>query len=132
MVFKWSILHCSWEQISYNCLENNLNGSQVRKVWSWHQKLQNTPKCREIDLWEGQNHVLCYLIRNIGFRWPMLHQSWVHSCCNGLENNLNDYHVNKAWLWHQEVAKYPKCREIDIWGEGSKSCVMLFYHEYGT
>ena len=44
MVFKWSILHCSWEQISYNCLENNLNGSQVRKAWSWHQEVAKYAK----------------------------------------------------------------------------------------
>ena len=60
------------------------------------KKLQNTPKCREIDLWEGQNHVLCYF--NIGFECSILHQSWVQISCNSLENNLNNFNVNKAGL----------------------------------
>ena len=69
------------------------------------RKVQKYVKCKEIDVWGGQNHVLCYFIRNMGFRWPILHQSWVQISYDGLENNLNDSHFKKAWFWHQKGAK---------------------------
>ena len=43
--------------------------------------------------------------RNMGIRWPILHQSWVQIGFVDLENNLDDLHVNKTCLWHQEAAK---------------------------
>ena len=50
------------------------------------RKLQKYVKCKEIDLWEGQNDVLCYFIRNIKFRWPvLLHPSRVQIGYDGLE-----------------------------------------------
>ena len=31
--------HQSWVQISYDCLENNLNDSYYKKAWFWHQEV---------------------------------------------------------------------------------------------
>ena len=62
------------------------------------RKVQKYVKCKEIDLWGGQNHVLCYFIRNLGLRWPILHQSWVQIDYDFLENNMNDSHVKKKSL----------------------------------
>ena len=93
------------------------------------RKLQKYVKCREIDHWGGQNHVLCYFIRNIGFRLSMLHQSWVKISYNGLVNNLNGSYFNKTWFWNQEVAKI--CQMQGNWSlRGSKSCFMLFLIKY--
>ena len=87
------------------------------------RKVQKYVKCKEIDIWGGQNHVLCYFIRNMGFIWPILHQSWVRISYDGLENNLNDSHVNKAWFWHQEGAKI--CQMQGNWSlSESKSCFL--------
>ena len=38
-------------------------------------------------------------------REPIFHQSWLQISFDGLKNNLNDSDVNKAWIWHKEVAK---------------------------
>ena len=43
--------------------------------------------------------------KNMGFGWPILHQSWVQIGFIDLENNLDDLHVNEDKFWHQEVAK---------------------------
>ena len=123
-------MHQSWVQISYDCSENNLNDSHVNKSWFWHQKGAKIVKCKEIDLWGGQNHVLCYFIRNLILRWPILHQSWVQISYDGLENNLNESHVKKAWFWHQEGAKIRQFQ--GNWSlRGSKSRFMLSYQNMG-
>ena len=95
------------------------------------RKVQKYVKFKEIDLWGGQNHVLCYFIRNMGFRWPILHQSWVQISYDCLENNLNDSQDNKVWFWHQEGTKI---RQMEgNWSlRGSKSRFMLFHKKYGT
>ena len=38
------------------------------------------------------------LFRNMELRWPILHQSWVQIGFVGLENNLDDLHINKICL----------------------------------
>ena len=60
------------------------------------RKLQKCIKYREIDHCEGQNQDLCYFIQNMRFRWPIFHQSRVQISYDGLENDLNDFYVNKA------------------------------------
>ena len=64
----------------------------------------------------------------MGLRWPILHQSWVQIGFVDLENNLDDLHVKKTCLWHQEAAKIRQnARKLSF--EGSKSCFMLFLPE---
>ena len=66
--------------------------------------------------------------RNMGLRWPILHQSWVQIGFVDLENNLDDLHVKKTCLWHQEAAKI--CQNARKLGfKGSKSYFMLFFSE---
>ena len=105
MGFRWPILHQSLVQYSYDGLENNLNDSHDNKAWFWHQEGAIICQVQEIDLWGGQNHVLCYFVRKMGFRWPILHKSWVQTSHYDLENNLNDFYTNKAWFWNQKVTK---------------------------
>ena len=69
------------------------------------RKFQKYVKCKDIDILGGQNHVLYYFIRNMVFKWSILHCSWEQISYNCLENNLNGFQVRKAWSWHQEVAK---------------------------
>ena len=90
------------------------------------RKLQKYVKYREIDLWGGKNHFLCHFIRNIGFKWPILHQSWVQISYNGWENYLDDSRVNKAWFWHQKVAKICQMQGNRS-RRGSKLRFMLFH-----
>ena len=92
--------------------------------------MQKYVKCKEIDIWGGQNHVLCYFIRNMWLRWPILHQSWAQNGYNDLEKELYDFHVNKAWFWHQEGAKIYQMQ--GNWClMGSKSRFMLYFQKYG-
>ena len=77
------------------------------------RKLQKYVKYRVISLWGGKNHFLWHFIRNIGFKWPILHQSWVQISYSGWENYLDDSWVNKAWFWHQKVAKI--CQMQGYW-----------------
>ena len=66
--------------------------------------------------------------RNMGLRWPILHQSWVQIGFVDLENNLDDLHINKTCLWHLEAAKIRhNTKKLSF--EGSKSCFMLFFSE---
>ena len=89
------------------------------------RKLQKYAKCWEIDLWGGQNHVLCYFFRNMWFKGPIFHQSWVKISYDCLENNSNDSNDKKVWFWHQEVAKI--CQMLGNWSlRGSKLRFMLF------
>ena len=37
------------------------------------RKVQEYVKYKEIGLWGEENHVLCYFIRNLGIKWPILH-----------------------------------------------------------
>ena len=89
------------------------------------KKVQTYIKYKDIDIRGGQNHVLCYFIRNMGFRWAILHQSWVNIKFDGLKHNLKDSHVNKAWFWHQEVAKIHQMQENQSL-KGSTLHFMLF------
>ena len=94
------------------------------------RKVQKYIKCKENDVWWGQNHVFCYIFKNMEFRWFMLNQSWVEISYDGLENILNDSHVNKAWFWQQEGAKIRQMQRL--WSlRGSKSHLMLFKLKYG-
>ena len=89
------------------------------------RKLQKYVKMQGNWVLRGQNHVLCYFFRNIGLRWPILHQSWVQISFVDLENNLDDMHVSDDCLWHQKVAKIRyNVRKLSF--EGSKFCFMLF------
>ena len=66
--------------------------------------------------------------RNMRLRWLILHQSWVKIGFVDLKNNLDDLHVKKTCLWHQEAAKIRQnARKLSF--EGSKSCFMLFLPE---
>ena len=38
-------------------------------------------------------------------RWPILRQTWAQNGYKDLKKELYDFHVNKAWFWHQEGAK---------------------------
>ena len=94
------------------------------------RKVRKYVKCKEIDIWGVQNHVLCYFIRNMWLRWPILHQSWAQNGYNDLEKELYDFHVNKAWFWHQEGAKIYQMQ--GNWClMGSKSRFMLYFQKYG-
>ena len=63
--------------------------------------------------------------RNIGFRWPILHQSWVQIGFVDLENNLDDMHVNMTCLWHQKVAKV-RCNASKLSFERSNHILCYF------
>ena len=94
------------------------------------RKVQKYVKCKEIDVWGGQNHVLSYFMRNIRFRWPILHQSWVQISYDGLENNMNDSPVKKLDFNTRKVQKYIKCKEIDLWG-GQNHVLCYFIRNIG-
>ena len=98
--FRLSIFHQSWVQISYNVLVNNLNDPHVNKAWFWHQEVAKIGQMQRNWSLRGQNHVLCYFIRNMWFRGHLFYQSRVQISYDGLENNLYDFHSNKAWIWH--------------------------------
>ena len=85
---RWLILNQSWVEISYDVLKHNLNDSHVNKSWFDTRKVQKYIKCKEIDDWWGQNHVLCNFIRNMRLRWPILHQSWVQTNYNDLKKDI--------------------------------------------
>ena len=84
------------------------------------RKLQKYIKMQGNWALRVQNHILCYFFRNIGLRWPILHQSWVQISFVDLENNLDDLHVDKTCLWHQKVAKI-RHNATKLSFEGSKS-----------
>ena len=94
------------------------------------RKLQKYVKYRVIDIWGGKNHFLCYFIIIMGFRWHLLLQSWVQISYDGLENNLNDSHVNKAGFWHQEGEKIWQMQG-NWYLRRSKSRFMLIHKKYG-
>ena len=95
------------------------------------ERCKNMSNARKLMSEGGQNHVLCYFIRNMGFKWPILHQSWVHINYDGLENNLNDSHVNKAWFWHWHQKGAKICQMQENWYlRGSKLPFMQFYQKY--
>ena len=136
----YAILSEIWDLDSLYCtnLEYKLVMIVQKTIWMIHmsirldfdtRKVQKYVKCKEIDVWGGQNHVLCYFIRNMGFRWPILHQSWVQISYDGLENNLDDSHVNKAWFWHQEGAKIWQMQG-NWYLRRSKSRFMLIHKKY--
>ena len=96
MGFKWPI-HCT-----------NLGYKLVVMVWKtiWMflmfikldndtRKLKKYVKLRDIDILGSQNHVLYYFIRNMVFKWSILHQYWKQISFNCLENNSNVSHVKK-------------------------------------
>ena len=60
---------------------------------------KNTSKCKEIELWGVKIMLYAIFTRNMGLRWPILHQSWVQIGFVDLENNLDDLHVKKTCLW---------------------------------
>ena len=106
-----------------------MNDSDVNKAWIWHQEVAKISKMQEYWSLRGQNHVLCHFIGNMRFRGSKFHQSWVQISYDGLENNFNDYHANKAWIWHQEVAKMHQMQgNWSLWG--LKSGFMIFYPKY--
>ena len=97
--FKWPI-HCT-----------NLGYKLVVMVWKtiWMflmfikldndtRKLKKYVKLRDIDILGSQNHVLYYFIRNMVFKWSILHQYWKQISFNCLENNLNVSHVKKGLI----------------------------------
>ena len=85
------------------------------------RKLQKYVKMQGNWVLRGQNHVLCYFFRNMGLGWPILHQSWVQISYVNLENNLDNFHVNKTWFLHQQVAKlHHNARNWAL--KGSKLC----------
>ena len=111
--------------MSYDRLENNLNDSHVNKAWFWHQEVAKLRQMQGNCSLRGQSYILCYSIRNMRFRWAILHQSWVQIDFNGLKNNLKDSNVNKAWFWQQEVAKIHQMQENQSL-KGSTLHCMLF------
>ena len=89
------------------------------------RKLQNYIIMQGNWALRGQNHVLCYFSRNMGLKWPILHQSWVQIGFVDLENNLDDMHVNMTCLWHQKVAKV-RCNARKLSFEGSNHILCYF------
>ena len=129
MGLGWPILHQSWVQIDFVDLENNLDDLQVNKTCLWHQEAAKIRQNAKKLSFEGSKSCfMLFLFRNIGHRWPILHQSWVQIGFVDLENNLDDMHVNESCLWHQKVAKIRhNVRKLSF--EGSKLCFMLFFLE---
>ena len=70
----------------------------VNKVDFDTSKVQKYVNFKEIDLLGGQNHFLCYNIRNMVLVWPILHQSRVQNSYVGLENNLDDSHGKNSLI----------------------------------
>ena len=132
MGLRWPILHQSWVQISFVDLEKNLDDMHVNESCLWHQKVAKI--CQNARKLSFEGSKLCFMLffpRNMGLRWPILHQSWVQIDFVDLENNLDDLQVNKTCLWHQEAAKIRQnARKLSF--EGSKSCFMLFFQKYRT
>ena len=62
------------------------------------RKVQKYVKCKEIDLWGGQNHILCYFIRNMGLRRPILHQSRVQISYDGFCKQLEWFSCQKSLI----------------------------------
>ena len=88
---------------------------------------KNTPKTGILIFDPPQSQVSSYSIWNMGFRWPILHQSWVQTSYKGLENNLSNLHVNvrldsdtRKLKIHHNVGKLTLIR-------GSKSQFLLFF-----
>ena len=139
-IMFYAILSEIWDLDGPYC--TNLGYKFVVMVWKsnwmflmlirldyYTRKLQKYVKCRDINILGGQNHVLYYFIRNMVFKWSILHCSWEQINYNCLENNLNGSQVRKAWSWHQEVAKYAKMQRNRPLGR-SKSRFMLSYKKY--
>ena len=95
------------------------------------RNLQKYDKMRGNWAKRGQNHILCYFFRNMELRWPILHQSWVQIGFVDLENNLDDLHIKKTCLLHQEAAKIHHNERKSSF-KGSKSCFMLFFQLPGV
>ena len=130
LVLRWPILHQSWIQISYDGLENNLNESHVKKAWFWHQEGAKIRQFQGNWSLRGSKSRFMLFMKNLVLRWLILHQSWVQISYDGLENNLNESHVKKAWFWHQEGAKIHQFQ--GNWSlSGSKSRFMLSYQNMG-
>ena len=130
MGHNWPIFHQSWVKISSDGLENKFNDSHVNKDQFQHQEVAKM--CQIQVNWSLSGSKSCFMVflKKYGICMAHIAPILIQISYNGWENYLDDSQVNKAWFWHQKVAKICQMQGNRSL-RGSKLRFMLFHKIYG-